>query len=367
MYSTETGGDEISGIQNISWLPDYKNWYEKLKAGEIISAEIDLIKQKEKDILEGIHVKSFIMVPILINYFFWGFIGFDDSNKARSWTDFDKHILKTMAGTIGGAIDRFDKEQSLLDTEDELSKNIRQLEISQKELEQATSLLIQNEKLATLGTIASSVAHEINSPLGAILNCAERLNEGDLDEKRSSQNIRLILNAATRCKYVVDKLLVTSRQNPDKEECRIAGVVDDWFELYGKQLELQDIDYKTEIRQNMVVMINYNECSQILTNVILNARDALSETDIGQRTIVLTAYTLEDNAIIEIFNNGPHIPDEYKDKIFEVFFTSKESGKGTGLGLWICKNILDKVNGSISIQNVPEGVVNKIVIPLKKK
>ena len=350
-------------LQRVFWLPGLAPWYEKLKSGNIMVTHDAQAIEGGPEIIRKLGIRSLIMVPIHINFFFWGFIGFDGQRPEREFSEFDRHILKTISGTIGGAIDRFDKEQSLMDTEEILSRNIAQLEQSQHDLEQATSLLIQNEKLATLGTIAGSVAHEINSPLGAILNCAERLSESNLSEDQRRQNVKLILNAATRCKYVVEKLLMTSRRSPDQNFCSLNQVINDWFELYGRQLVLLDIAAEVKVPPSVHVKIGYNECSQVLTNVLMNARDALAENPAENRKIILKT-TLQGNfALIRISNNGPQIPPGHLEKLFQVFFTSKESGKGTGLGLWICRNILDKAGGSISLRNAAEGVECSIRIP----
>ncbi len=148
-------------LQNLPYYPQYSRWYETLSAKKAIRGLVRQFPPSEQAILNAQHILSLIIVPIMIRDHFWGFIGFDDCYTERQWKEEEESILGAMAGSIGGAIARQQAETELIATNTELSETLENLKRTQTQL-------VQSEKMAALGQLIAGVAHEINTPLGAI-------------------------------------------------------------------------------------------------------------------------------------------------------------------------------------------------------
>lgn len=243
----------------------------------------------------------------------------------------------------------------------------RRLKRQQQQIVETNAALIQTEKLATLGAIAGSVAHELNSPLGAILNAAERVQailENVLPANEElREDIDLLIRAALHSRAVVADLLVSARTPGENETCNVAEVVDGWLRLYKKQLELYGIEYKFVVEETRPVALSYPALSQALTNVLMNSRDALIEnTEEKERYISLHAEADTSHCIITVQDNGPGISAEVESRLFDAFVTSKEQGKGTGLGLWVTRSLLKKAGGGIVMRNREGGGAEAVMI-----
>ncbi|MDA3861685.1 MAG: HAMP domain-containing sensor histidine kinase [Melioribacteraceae bacterium] len=243
-----------------------------------------------------------------------------------------------------------------------IKRQKKEIEETHAELKATTSKLIRSEKLAVYGTIASGIAHEINSPLGAIINSAQRIknNPGTDLEK----NITLIEKAGKRSKDIIEKLLVSTRTKSDNENTNMIDALNEWMELSQGQFENLGIKFITEINSNLLLAISSTELNQIFTNVFFNARDSISNINGGDKVITVFSAQHDNSCRIIIRDTGIGFSKEKLEIPFEAFNTTKEKGKGTGLGLWVVKSILDNINGQIKISNYENGAEVEIIIPL---
>jgi signal transduction histidine kinase len=202
-----------------------------------------------------------------------------------------------------------------------------EIERSHNELEAATSKLIHSEKLAVLGTIASGVAHEINSPLGAIINSSERLTKLNDVSKTSQKNIELIRKASLRCKSIVEKFLLSSRDSNGDKSSNVDEVINDWLELFKKQFELQGIEIQTKVDKKAHAAIPSTELNQIITNIMFNARDSIIDSHSEEKRINVFAELHNKDCIITISDTGSGFSEEKLHKPFQIFNTTKELGK----------------------------------------
>jgi signal transduction histidine kinase len=244
----------------------------------------------------------------------------------------------------------------------------QRLKEQQRRLVETNAALIQSEKLATLGSIAGSVAHELNSPLGAILNAAERL-QGTLTDMGMSNNyvdyvtedLDLLISAALHSRSVIANLLDSARVSQHGETCVLGDVLDGWMRLYKKQFDMYGITLDAVVGEQRPLLLGYAALSQIFTNLLINARDAVIEQPEHQRFVNLHAAPHENMCRIVIADTGTGIPPEIATRLFEAFVTTKESGKGTGLGLWVIRSIVSSVGGTITLQNRAEGGAEAVV------
>ncbi len=307
---------------------------------------------------------SLMLLPFGLNDLFTGLliIGFGD--VVKSWASGESEILQSLAGSIGGAFARRKTLEELQESRRSLQEKVAALKQREEELQQTTALLVRREKLANLGSIAGMIAHEINSPLGAIINSAERLKVEGIDAEARERNTNLILKAGIRCKSVVGKFLLSVRPSAEKNVCRLGVVLEDWFELYGKHFEHLGIEVRAHRGGDCTIELDYTECSQILTNLMFNARDALLDAGVKQPRIEVSIACDQQHGRIDIRDNGPGFANNILTSALDPFVTSKGEGKGTGLGLFIVQNIVSSAGGILQYGNHDGGAHVEIHIPI---
>jgi signal transduction histidine kinase len=237
----------------------------------------------------------------------------------------------------------------------------KEIEKTHAELKQTTSKLIRAEKLAVYGTIASGIAHEINSPLGAIINSAQRIKNDP--NNNLEKNISLIEKAGKKSKAIIEKLLVSTRKISPSDNTNLIDTLNDWKELSGKQFDNLGIDLIVDVECNKKLAISSLELNQIITNLLFNARDAIMDSNKKVKKITFSSRLINNKCHIFVRDSGPGFNNNRLENPFEAFETTKEIGKGTGLGLWVVKNIVEKINGEIAIRNNDDGAEIEVIIP----
>jgi two-component system NtrC family sensor kinase len=233
--------------------------------------------------------------------------------------------------------------------------DMREVLKMRKDLEEAHLQLVQSEKIASVGRMAAGVAHEINNPLSGILIYAELLKEslsGDEEKRKDAQEI---IDQTLRCKKIVSDLLEFSRQSVGKVSAfTIESLIDKSLNVLINQASFQDIGLRQQIQAEMPEMIgDLGQLQQVMTNLFINAADAMN----GKGSLSISAGYDPDRGVftIKVADSGPGIPEHLRDKIFDIFFTTKPVGKGTGLGLSISQNIVKLHGGSLTFHCPPEG------------
>ena len=245
------------------------------------------------------------------------------------------------------------------------------------ELKNAQSQLIQSAKLASIGELASGVAHELNQPLMVIRANAQLLTRAfkkvlELSEDRR-QPLALIETNSKRMMNIINHLRIFSRQA--KEEFTAFDVnktIEDCILMVGEQLRLRNIHLKLVLMEHLPkVMGNANQLEQVFLNLITNARDAIEDLGIGQDRTgaikVITGVCGNEREWVEILvkDTGKGISDENLERVLEPFFTTKEVGKGTGLGLSIGYGIVKDHQGEIEVAKTgAEGTIFRIRLPV---
>ena len=220
------------------------------------------------------------------------------------------------------------------------------------ELQEAQKQLIQAEKLATIGTLAGGVAHEINNPLTAVLTNAQLLKMGGI-KGDDLESIHLIEEGAKRCQLIVQKLMKYARKSPTEEaikEINLNDVIENMCSFLNYQFEQDNVHLEKKLHPVSKIKGIPNELEQVFTNIVLNAKDAVKSAK-NSGTIELETYEKNGSVCVSIKDDGIGIPAENISKIFDPFFTTKEIGKGTGLGLSISYGIIEKHGGKINVDS----------------
>jgi signal transduction histidine kinase len=203
--------------------------------------------------------------------------------------------------------------------------------------------------------MAAGVAHEINNPLSGILIYAEMLKEGLKEDGQHTKDIQEIIDQTLRCKNIVSELLEFSRQSVGKTSSfNLEILVTKTLNLLVNQAFFQNISVNKHIDPELPPMVgDMGQLQQVFTNLFINAADAMD----GKGALDIKArFDADRNQfVIRVSDTGPGIPEALREKIFEIFFTTKPAGKGTGLGLTITKNIIKLHGGDVKIECPSEG------------
>ena len=207
--------------------------------------------------------------------------------------------------------------------------------------------LITTEKLASLGTLAAGVAHEINNPLGVILGFCELLLQKADNGTQEFEDLKTIERQGIHCKEIVENLLSFARfEKGNSEYADLNLCLGESIKVAKHTLEMNDIELLTELDQNIPsVRGDPRQLQQVFLNLISNGIAAMG----GGGTLLIRTKLQRSNrkAVIQFQDNGMGIRKENMEHIFEPFFTTKPEGEGTGLGLFVSYGIISKYGGTI--------------------
>lgn len=233
--------------------------------------------------------------------------------------------------------------------------DMREILNMRKELEETHLQLVQSEKIASVGRMAAGVAHEINNPLSGIMIYAELLRDQLTVHSQLFTDVQVIVDQTLRCKKIVSELLEFSRQTVGKvSSFPMEELIDKSLGILVHQAIFQNIGVITYFDADLPEMVgDRGQLQQVLTNLFINAADAMEGK--GKLEIRVQYDRQKNLFIIQVHDTGPGIPEHLRDKIFDIFFTTKPVGKGTGLGLSISKKVVELHGGSITVNCPPEG------------
>ena len=251
----------------------------------------------------------------------------------------------------------------------ELGRTIILHDISSIKSYQAQTM--QASKLALLGELAASLAHEISQPLGAIEltteNIALHLDHAQeaLDAEFIAGKVELTRTATQKARKVVDHLRRFGRDaKEDPVRVNLVGVVYSAVDLMRDQLVNTGAELMTELPERRVsVMAHPIQLEQVFLNLLANARDAVAE-GVPDPCVSVSLEVEDDVVRVTVADNGSGVPEALKSDIFKAFYTTKAIGKGTGLGLSVSRGIVEDFNGVITLSSSTDGAVFAVTLPM---
>ena len=232
--------------------------------------------------------------------------------------------------------------------EQEREKLYDDLKRAYTELKEAQAKLVQSEKLAGMGTMAAGVAHEINNPLQIIIGLTELLMEEN-DPDQIAQDLGEVLEASERIRKIVTNLTRYSRdvKTIDTGPVNMNDVIKKGLEISRFSAQFKSIDIRTDLEEIPSIVANPGELEQVFINLVTNAVQAME----GTGRLEITSALEDGNISVYVADTGPGISRENIDKIYDPFFTTKDVGQGTGLGLHIVHTIVAKYKGTVNVDS----------------
>jgi C4-dicarboxylate-specific signal transduction histidine kinase len=287
----------------------------------------------------------------------------------------------------------------LVRNQEALAENVASLDRTNAELVAARDEVIQSARLASVGTLASGIAHEVGNPLGALIGFTDVARSRAARAGEDTELLESILEEARRIDRIVRTLLQYARGGSGSESSvRVAEVLDRVRDLLESQGKLEGVHVEwpePETTGGLTVPGEAQQLEQILVNLVLNALDAMSEARVPDPSIAVRVdaergtiaslparreedppglnylhrrrialdretggpdplFNAESLVRIAVEDSGPGIAPEHLDRVFDPFFTTKEPGKGTGLGLAICARLAEGMGGRMTVENIPD-------------
>ena len=328
--------------KKLTYFYHYKPWNWIIGSGFYFDDLENEIKHKEEMIKLEIENKLqnaiivgiiFLIVAMLTSYYF----------------------AKNLTLRIKEYVDKIDKQNKLL--------------LQQKlEVQKKDSILIQQSKMASMGEMIGNIAHQWRQPLNALsltLQKIQMFQEEDILTKEK------LIESVEKSKKLIQKMSTTIddfrnffKTDKVKEEFKIIESIDTIVNLLDGSLKNHNISLDISKVDKDIKLLGYkNELEQVILNIVNNSKDALIDKDISTKNIKIISYKKDNDIYIEIKDNAGGIPNNIINKIFEPYFTTKEQGKGTGIGLYMSKMIIEtNMVGKLNVENDSNGAVFTIVL-----
>lgn len=251
--------------------------------------------------------------------------------------------------------------------EESLLKKVSELTSLTQQLQSTRDSLVRSERLATVGRLAAGLAHEVGNPISALMGLQDLMIDGGLTEEEQQDFLHRMRKETSRIDRVISDLLAYARPAGDAPRGKIHGApgsiasaIEDALALLSPQRNLQGVRLTSSIEQGLpLVPLSQEELTQVLLNLLMNAADACE----GDGNIHVSVRQ-RDAGLVELLvqDDGPGISSDVSDSIFEPFVSTKDVGKGTGLGLAVTKGLIEAAEGKIFVEKSPTGGAQFVVL-----
>jgi signal transduction histidine kinase/PAS domain-containing protein len=338
---------DAPGIVRIVGNPDFEgfpvkdtafqDWRLARSRGETVYGIVSELDPGKREWLSRQEVKSLIRVPVMVGGAWWGSVGFDHCRVEHRWEPLEIEAIQAAATLIGLAIQR---------------------EHAAEQVERQRDALFRSEKMAAMGSLLAGVAHELNNPLAIVVGQASLLCETANDERTLARADR-IAKAADRCARIVKTFLAMARQRPaERAPVDLRAVVRGTLDLLSYALAADGVDIDLDMPAELPdVWGDGDQLAQVVSNLVVNAQHAVRERASGRSLRIGVAVDADDAQFVtlDIADNGGGVPEALRARIFEPFFTTKAPGSGTGVGLSVCRGIVEAHDGSIEVDDAEGG------------
>ncbi len=302
-----------------------------------------------------------------------------DANAALSRLDLDHSVeegssreLWDLARSFNAMRDRLGEAMAAINEAAQVLE--AKVDERTRQLKEAHQRLMQADRLASLGQLAASVAHEINNPLSGVLNYSALMNrileEDGVPRERVAEfrsYLERVSEQTARAGRIVSDLLAFSRRSkPHRAPADLAAIVRTTVSLVSHKLKLMSVGARLDLPEDLPrVPCDASQIQQVVLNLVMNAAEATRPH--GKGTVRVAARRAAGRAalLLEVADDGEGIPEEALSRIFDPFFTTKEEGRGLGLGLAVVYGIVEAHGGTIDVRSRPgEGATFTVALPI---
>lgn len=251
---------------------------------------------------------------------------------------------------------------------EELNKDLQE-EIQKQlyQIRQKDGLLMEQAKHTSMGEMIGNIAHQWRQPLNALGLLLQKIplmyERNKLDKETLDHTVQKGMDLINKMSTTIDDFRYFFQEDKGSDTFRLIDTVENCHALLSTILEHESITLQIAVDSDIYLKGHSNELSQVLLNILNNAKDALIEMSVPNPLITVSAYRNNHQVVIEIIDNAGGIPENIINKIFEPYFTTKEEGKGTGIGLFMSKRIIEeRMQGRLNIVNIKDGAKFSIIL-----
>ncbi len=278
-----------------------------------------------------------------------------------------EELLLQMGTDISFALDNLKREArrrvAELALQTEIAERLRAVE----ELREKERLLIQQSRQAAMGEMIGNIAHQWRQPLNTLGLMVQELSLshelGEFSKEHLDASVRKIMQIIFHMSQTIDDFRNFFRPDKERVQFRVAQVVTKTVSLIEGSFKEQRISIELNAEGDPLIDGYPNEYSQVLLNILLNARDAFLQQKVAKPRVDVRLFTGNGKAVVTVTDNAGGIPEAIMEKIFDPYFTTKAPDKGTGIGLFMSKNIIEKnMHGTLSARNTGAGAEFRIEV-----
>ncbi|MBW2689881.1 MAG: HAMP domain-containing histidine kinase [Deltaproteobacteria bacterium] len=277
-----------------------------------------------------------------------------DGARSLARGELETRIIAESRDELGTLAQAFnDMAESLAANRAELTHKNEALSEANEHMQSMQEQLLRSERLAAIGQLAAGVSHEIDNPVGIILGHAELLLEDLKEDDPLCDDVAAIIDECRRCKRITGGLLGFAR-SPEGHHDRVDlnQLVEETVASLRPQMLFKDLDLKVDLlNEALFVTGDADQLRQVMINILLNAAQSLQ----GAGCLQVSLVKQSDHALMNVDDNGPGIPEADRERVFQPFFSTKAHGEGTGLGLPLCRKLVEAQGGEIYVHQAPLG------------
>ena len=289
-----------------------------------------------------LNMRSVLVVPMLARDRVLGALVFVMAESGRVLSSADLELAESLAARAAAAIDN--------------SRLFSQVQQQLEDRARTEAALVKTERLATAGRLAATIAHEINNPLEAVTNLIYLARSAPSDQ--AHRYLQMVEEELSRIAHITKMTLGFYRDNSAPTPVDIAELANEVLSLYEAKLRAKKIQVRSEPAPVQQVLGSKGELRQVIANLVANAIDVLPTGG----ALSLAISESGNDVRLTVRDNGPGIAAENLTRIFEPFFTTKAE-HGTGLGLWVSRQIVEKHGGNIAVESTPAGTCFTLSFP----
>jgi len=244
----------------------------------------------------------------------------------------------------------------------------------EQQLEVTRQQRFHQEKMAAVGSLASAIGHEVSNPIAAISGVAQFIADESADDDRPqgrqiNEFARQILNQTERIAHIMRQMAtLTAPHSPEPELLNLNALIRSTSGFIRYDKRFRSIEFEEALAPDLpAITAVADHVTQILMNLLINAADALERiSDPGRQRIRIATRVVGDEVLLSVTDNGCGMTPDVLTKAFDESFTTKPAGRGRGIGLFVCKSLIEKSGGRIELSSTPgEGTTATIFIPLR--